>query len=502
MAKARKMLMNESFEIKGIWFLPGQDMQKDGVKGFLKYSPKETTLDLIGTFQKNEEEFILTMLQPAEKLIIYGFSDSGKCITLCDCLSLSGKMSFPGFSTTSYLINRFFIGTQYINSENDKIIETCNFSFTYLDAWLADLQIMNKNFNPKTIDSNISIDSSRLIGQKKKISLQKENVSICEAIFYKFIFPSEYYTEETTEIVFNRFYRLSSNDDRLLSYNDCSAILHKLKRLLTLLIGSPLYVSFIELNLPAEMISSSEGEPVEQRPYCRAFFTQGENINKKNNIFPYKPNSVLINRNDIKNSIETIFSNWFSLQDKISEIANPYIIDFYLPTYQESKFLNIVRCLETYHRTFLSVPLETTNDVTFENSREKIISFINTQIPIENRQSFLDRVNYEDEGSLQKRLKDLFKKTPNTLMDRLFKNFKSKDVNTMAQKIAQTRNYYTHRDNKQKYTMLINNSGDLDFYINKLTVILQFWLLSCIGIEKETIENRLVHFDKNQSAFT
>lgn len=502
MIKARKKLMNESFEIKGIWYLPDQDMQKNGVQGILKYSPERIVLDLIGTFQGETDEIYFSMRQSPEKKTIYGFTNYGERITLCDCFPLNAQMSAPGFDTISYVVNWFFAGTQYINSGNEKIIEDCTFSFTYLDAWL-NLRIMNMNFNRENGNVDISIDLSRAIEQKKTIILEAENVSLCEEVFQNISFPKEYYSEETTKIVFNRFYRLSSKDGRLLSYDECFDILHKLRKLLTLLIGNPLYILYIDLNLPVELVSSMDGEQTECKHFCRAFFTQVGDINKLNKISPYKPNSILISREDIKNCIENVFGSWFLQQDKISEIANPYVMDFYLPTYQENRFLNIVRCLEAYHRTFfnISVDTEAINDVSFENSRAEIIAFINATIPIENRQNFLDRVNYEDESSLQKRLKDVMRKTPRTLMNRLFGDHTSKDINTMAQRIAQTRNYYTHRDKSKKYPMAIDNREELDLYIRKLAVILQFWVLSCIGIEQKTIEKRLVEFDKNQSAF-
>lgn len=502
MTKARKKLMNESFEIKGIWYLPDQDMQKNGVQGILKYSPERIVLDLIGTFQGETDEIYFSMRQSQEKKIIYGFSNYGEHITLCDCFPSNAQMNAPGFDTISYIVNWFFAGTQYINSGNEKIIEDCTFSFTYLDAWL-DLRIMDMDFNRENGNVDISINFSRAIEQKKTIKLEVENVSLCEEVLPSINFPKEYYSEETTKIVFNRFYRLSSTDERLLSYDECFDILHKLRRLLTILIGSPLHVLYIDLNLPVEAVSSFGGEKIEHKHCCRAFFTQVGDINKVKKISPHTPNSILITRRDIIDCIENVFGNWFSLQEKISEIANPYIMDFYLPTYQESRFLNIVRCLETYHRTFFDIPVETEamKDINFENSRAKIISFINATIPIESRQSFLDRVNYEDEGSLQKRLKDVLRRTPRTLMNKIFGIHNSKDINKMVQRITQTRNYYTHRDNKQKYPMAIDNREELDLYIKKLTVVLQFWVLSCIGIEQETIEKRLVEFNKNQSAF-
>lgn len=487
--------MNESFEIKGIWYLPEQDVDKNDIQGILKYSPERIVLDLIGTFQGEINETFFT--KSLEKKVIYGFSNYGEHITLFDCFPLTSQMNAPGFDTSSYIANYFLAGTRYIKSGNEEIIKNCTFSFTYLDAWL-DLHVMDMDFIYENGNVDISIDFSKAIEQKKTIKIETENVFIREEIFRSINYPQNYYSEETTKIIFKRFYSLSSIDNRLLSYDKCFDILHKLKRLLTMLIGSPLHVLYIELNLPEE-ISFDDSLKKETKHCCRSFFNQVGDINCMKKISPHKPNSILIYRGDIKDRIENVFDSWFSLQDEISEIANPYIMDLYLPAYQENKFLNIVRCLETYHRTFVEIPTETKTmeDSDFRNSRAEIVSFINSAIPEESRQSFLDRINYVDQNSLQKRLRDVLKKAPPSLLKSLFGSFNSKDLSKMVQKVVQTRNYYTHRDNRQKYPMSIDNRVELGLYIKKLGVILQFWILSRIGIDQKIIEKRLIEFNQH-----
>ena len=50
MRRALKKLLTDTFEVKGIWYLPGSSMTEESVKGILRYSPNEITLELIGTF--------------------------------------------------------------------------------------------------------------------------------------------------------------------------------------------------------------------------------------------------------------------------------------------------------------------------------------------------------------------------------------------------------------------------------------------------------------------
>lgn len=495
--------MNESFEIQGIWYLSEQDMNNDGVEGILKYSPNKIVLELIGTFRGESDETLFAMRQSPEKKIIYGFSNYGEKITLFDCFPSNTKFNAPGFATTSYIVNWFFAGTQYISSDSEEIIKSCAFSFTYLDAWL-DLRIVNIAINRENGNADISIDMNKALMQKKHLVIPNEDIDICEEINWHIIYPKEYYSEETVKITASRFYRIASTSGSSLSYSKCFDILDILGRLLTMLIGSPLHLLYIDLNLPTERRSSFDGNEVEYRHCCRAFFTQVGDINKIQNISPDKPGSMLIFRKDISDHIEDIFGNWFLNQDKLSEVINPYIMDLYLPAYQEARFLNIVRCLETYHRYFLeeSDVAPQIIDMIFVEERKTILSFIADNINSENKQDFIDRIKYEDEGSLQKRLKGMFRQTPTILFTKLFGQLNSSQLNKIALMIAQTRNYFTHRDSKGKYPLAIDSRTVLDSYIEKLNVILQFWILKSMGVDPSIIEKRLSEYTKNYSAFS
>jgi len=499
MDKAQKRLMSESFDLQGTWFLPEQDMTKDGVEGILKYSPDKIVLELIGTFRGERDEMLYFLQQSPEKKTIYGFSNYGEKMSLFDCFSLGVKMNAPGFNTTSYIVNCFFAGTQFVNSNSERIIKSCEVSLTYLDAWL-DTRIVDITTNQDTNNASILIDTERVSKNKKHITIDSENIMISEELSRRIVYPKEYYSEETTKIVVNRFYKLSSTNGELLYYDDCYDNLHKLRRLLALLIGSPLHFLFFDIEFVSEIIENE----IEMKQHCRVFFTQVGNINKTQSISPHKPGTVLIFRKDIIDSMEDIFCNWFSLQEKLAEIVNPYINDLYIQTYIETIFLNTVRGLETYHRYFPNEVSEEPQiiDAKFEEERTVLLSFIAERISDENKQDFIDRINYEDEGSLQKRLKELLRQTPTSLMERLFGKLNSKQTNKMIHAITQTRNYYTHRDDKQKYPLVIDNHNILNNYIKKLNVILQYWVLRCIGIEGSLAEKSLIEHKKNNLAFS
>ena len=106
MSKVREKLLTDTFDVKGIWFLPESDMSKEGIKGTLRYSPSRITLELIGTFNQVSP---FTNAETPHELTIYGFSEVGEWFTLLDCLPTQARMSAPGFETVTYIVNQFYL---------------------------------------------------------------------------------------------------------------------------------------------------------------------------------------------------------------------------------------------------------------------------------------------------------------------------------------------------------------------------------------------------------
>lgn len=503
MGKAKKKLLSENFEIKGVWYLPGQDLEKDAVEGILRYDPKNITLDLIGILEGDKEAIASVMWHIPPKRIIYGFSNYGEWFTLYDCITAGAQINAPGFSTVSYIVNRFYAGTQIIRDENDSIVENCTCSFSYLDAWMnIDIEERRTYSNGKKIEWCIDLDKA--ISQKRNIKIHPLNISIDEEIGYNVAYSKDYFSDEKTEIVLNRFYRLSSFDKEHLSTKFCIDNLQRLKKLITLLMGNALYFNFIDIILPCTKEREINGEEYDVKNICRVFFRQVGDINKPKRISPYIPGTILIYRDDIKNNMETIFGNWFLQQDLLSEIVNPYISDLYLPIYQETKFINIIRSLETYHRFYYDRhhnSLSKESDESLERERRSLESFVNENISENNKQFFLERIYYEGEKSLRSRLKDIFSSTPIELLNRLFGELSSKNRNQLFSEIVDTRNYFTHRDNLEKYVNAINDNMQLVKIIDQLTIILQYHVLNLIGLDSEIIVQRLFKYYNNTHVF-
>lgn len=187
MGKVQKKLMTDTFEIKGIWFLPGRSMDKDGVEGILRYSPQEIILELIGIFS-NVDPFY--NMETPLRLIIYGFSDCGEWYTLFDCITVNAQMSAPGFDTVSYIVNRFYVGNRIIEDEDYSLIEDATFSLTNLDAWL-NYNIIQYRSNKRRTEYILDFDSPHF--DKKKINIQSKDLILTKNSVAKLDFPKNFF---------------------------------------------------------------------------------------------------------------------------------------------------------------------------------------------------------------------------------------------------------------------------------------------------------------------
>ena len=144
--------------------------------------------------------------------------------------------------------------------------------------------------------------------------------------------------------------------------------------------------------------------------------------------------------------------------------------------------------MEAYHRLYVTEPDDTT---TVDSSKERVIAFINSNIPTEDRERILSRINYETEESFGRRIKQLITSMPTGLKNTIFGELTNAEQKRLITQIVQTRNYYTHRDNKEKYPLLIESPLEIAKLSDKLAIVLNYFCLTQIGLPADIVENAL-----------
>lgn len=132
--------MIESFEYKGLWWLP--ENQENKISGTLKFNPEEgPILELIGSFNELPE---LSAQPPPE--IVLGITSNGKKITLYGYRGKTDQVSWPGLPTTTLKPKVIFVGHHF--SKKEKIyFDSLSINYTYLEDWFF--------VNPFSIEWNL-----------------------------------------------------------------------------------------------------------------------------------------------------------------------------------------------------------------------------------------------------------------------------------------------------------------------------------------------------------
>lgn len=488
MEKAKTHYLLDSFEIEGRWYLPGENVDEDGVFGTLKFSPDEIVLHVQGSFAGYDvfDDDI------NDKLTIFGYSNNGEHISLFGCSLSSASQSYPGFLSSSYYVSKFYGGDFVV--EDESVLENyeADFSFLNLDAWLQ-YQAMTFSFSKelKSAEIQIDMDSKRI--DKRSYSVRSAGIKISEEISYVIQHPQDWFLEEATKVSFRRNYHVSLDGSDMISFQMLFEFMQNYRRLLVLLVGAPMYFSYIEFEAPDGKIEF-KGEERTRFQKVRLFYRQVGDIVNSRHLSPHKPRSILLRHSDIAEHFDDIINKWYDEQEAFQNVSSAFISDLYLPGYVENEFLNCAKGLEAYHRYFVDVKRvcnKEDSNAEREADCQKIIDFIERNVLEKNQNYFISRVNYKEETTFRIRLKNLVDELPENLKTILLGGNNTRSRNKFIIQVVDTRNFLTHRGNKSGYKNAINEIVPLMRTARQLSWILQYYCLTEAGIDPVVAEKRL-----------
>ena len=449
--------MLDTFEIMGFWFLPGQDINKQGIPGTLKYSPHEIILELNGIFvEEGTEDGLSFGFVNETKASIFGFSSKGEYISMFKCMKIRESLSSPGYRTKTYSIDTLLIGNGYVKSLDDNVFRSCSFSTTYINAW-ATYPILIAETDPITRDVLYRVNNLKIKKNQKKISISCNKISLKETYSNKPKTNRDMLcADELITFKLNRFFVIKTWNRKKQNHNFLTQQAYTFRQLLTLLIGQPLHDTYFELSHPA---IKRNGKIIKKELTCRLFSRQSGLFPDQTKKFSSK--DIIIPRENIEKDLVNVINIWFEENEYFREITDPYIGDFYLPTYVDAQFLNIVRGLEAYHRFYFGI-----------SKYGKVISL---------RSKITDLLDFDS--------------LPQTIMEKMFgksssKKEKDEKINKFITSVIDTRNYLTHRDSKNKNNLL--EFLELFQATLKLELLLRYFIFTRLKINQDVIENQLV----------
>lgn len=456
--------LNQNFKVKGVWWIPSKE-DKQEIAGELIYENGHITLELFGSFGKSINEH-------NHNEVIFGFTSQGDKITLLDTFQIRSKISFPGFKTEVYTVNLMLTGF-HISSIDSPEIQSVAFTTNHLSNWLS--------ISPFKINEITEED-----GRLKQLNVQYQFPEI-------FSFKCEINGEQTTV---QSTYVMNSSGDAIDQFNmNHSSYLkitpeskksikwfHKtifeIKSLLTLLTGHSL--SFNKIIVYGDVIQTINSTEVREKGLL--FFRQV----KQSTARELQSYDLLITYRDLQEKFQSVFTKWFELKEELYSIYNLVVSNFYHDSYLETDFLNLMHSIEGFHR--IRYGGKYVEQEEYEFYLKEICETINHLISNNDlKQKLKKSLEYGNEFSLRKRIKDLFSKMDEETIKILIGN--NEKPNTFIDKIVNTRNHLTHPDNRN--TPNIAQTDEL-FQINhQLKCLAMILLLTTLGVPEKIIAQRL-----------
>lgn len=459
---------NESFSLKGYWSLSFEDTEKE-VAGILRYSEEKIVLELFDDLDE-------TTLSSNEKIRIEGVSIKNYCITLFDCHRISEQTS--SIKLVDYHVGSFTIGNKFIASLKEPLFSNAILCTSNMQEWLS-YELFE--YSEMSTKSTMTFDRKQLKEKLYEYKIPTENIVIKES--YHVLKSNS--IQSGVNLQGSKFLQITSN--KSLNLEAYMSISRKLISILSLLQGQYENITFIELFFDADELNENT---VDER--IRYYFRPL----KKSRNSPVKYSNYRFYYSEIREQFQSILSLFFEKYEILSEIVQVYIGDIEKNPFVETRFLNSVRSLEIYSRNLSEVAENI--DLEIEEARLLLKEVLKKNFSDNQKvlKYFSSKIDYKSETNLNARISKTIKLlTPKIKHNLIKKENKtmSKSISSFTSYLVQTRNYHTHGDsNKSKYTTLIEGNYELFIMSKKLTLIIEFLLLSEVGLDKDFITETLL----------
>src|SRR5659263_356045 len=447
----------DQFEYEGSWWLPENPVYK--ISGTLKFHPIEGAyLELIGAFKKFID--FKTLLEP--KIILGNTSDG--IITLYDCFE--NRSSFAGLFTSSFYVNVIFKG-HHFEKEEDIIFNNLSINYSHLEEWT---KISGFIIYPDTDESHRTknVDVFYTYPQKVEAKLENLNISLDYDFSLNMKGIEEYHLKQITFI--------KMEPDKPIHYNEFqNNICCHIQNFLSLAMGKAIYPLIIKGENASCKKESPDGSVKFKK--ISIFYSMNrlpdlsKQINRKEMFFQFE---------DISDNFEKYLNNWMKKSEILKPVYGLYFGTLYNPTmYHEHKFLSLIQAIESYHRRVHDGKYVSEDE--YAKIYEQLINAIPDLSNKDLKESLKKRMQYGNEFSLRKRLKEIIKKC-NSFTNSLIPN-----ETEFIEDIVNTRNFLTHYDKKGENQAKVTYK-EMDNLVKKMKCLIKICFLIEMEISKERIE--------------
>jgi len=441
-----KPTMFDTFEIRGIWWLPKK--KKEKLHGTLSYAPESIYLELDGIWPRQRK------VQFIEADIILGQSVKGDAITLYKTF----EKKVTVLTSSRFVVNYIFFGAHF-SSEPQIQFSSIHINCTYLESWIGKSPFKNIAFNNTKPPIKMQFKIPALHSSLKLYSRKGWNhLSVFKTLVQEHTACLEIKPEE------KQCFQWWQN------------ILFHLRCLLTLFIGAPIYPSRLEGDIGIKKLFGGK------RPLTRDYadiYSRPLIAKMPDDIHPLE---MLFPLTEISGIKSKIFKKWFQTVPQLDVVLELFMSTISAEhSYHHLHFLSLMQALECFHRQFWTGKY--TSDKKYEAIRNALAGAIPLNTGNSHKDSLKSRIKYGNEYSLRKRVMEICK----TLSDGTKKTLFEKP--DFVGKLIDTRNYYTHYDEESREEIFA--PLELPVVNRRLQTLIFVLLLKKTGVPEGDVVNAL-----------
>lgn len=445
---------------QGFWWLPEDPDHAVAGTLILRHSERPT-LELIGTL--HDRGFSSTSFEPE---FILGVSSNRKKITLYRCAEVNRNTNLGSGLVVSKLSAALcFVGDHF--SSNDQLVFP-RFAVSYDQlsdwAWLTGFRF------------SIGQDPATKHFQRYELAYEFPDIHEANVGDFRVRF-SPHFSQSGGPIDEYRLHQtmfLEVRPNHPMPLEWYLDTFYHLRNFITLGVGRPLVPIHMRATISVETV---EGTELESPATVDVYRQVDREISSKKKVHPAQ---MLFSFPRIRPYYEQALQIWFQKAPLLRPVYDLYFSTLYNPRqYLEGRFLSLAQAVETYHRrqfggAYLS-------GEAYDGLKRQLLDVV-SGYPMDSdvRDAFSGKVQYLNEFSLRRRVKDLVSLF-GTVIDRFIPN-----ASRFASQVVDTRNYLTH------YNPLLQSSAAQDQALYHLTeqlrLLLEFCLLREIGLPEDVRE--------------
>jgi hypothetical protein len=455
--------MNKPKTIEGRWWIHGKD--KPPHFGILSFDPeKGFELSVKIPQSRTSDEAFLSMIDSGKEevsSVIQGTNENAQPVSLFGC---SIRQWSKGAGLDNYRIHgQAAILNYHGHSWDDAIFPSVGVKYTLLTRWMSRKLLKQA----KAENSSFSLEFEP--GEVLEFELSPE----VQIKIQGTSFPS-YSLDEITVRLAHTLYFVSTKPFPVQKIYDDYVLVFL--RLLSLLTGERIFAEEITL-FDRDPFKPSNGEHLQRFE----LLITNHGINEaKNDVHP---GHMIANYAEIAADFKSVLKRWFECHEQLKPVLDLYfaVLSNWVLT-DQSRFLLLAQALEVYHarsKKFTSTEKP-------EAEHEQRLKAILEKVPTEKYRKWLEyRLKFSNEKALSRRIDEILKSHSTESAQLTAK------INDFADKVRDSRNYYTHYSEKTLQEGKVAKGLELRRIVYALHALLQICLLKELAIEGKPIERIL-----------